>query len=279
MNLTKTKSGKINLHIWNKGGIYEMVLNLKKANEWNNIRFSVYPYPDIDLYITRDLRDGIPYPDESFHAIVVTRMIEHLTLEENRKFLLEIFRILKPGGVVRLSTPNLKEKVKNYIKRFDKYTEDSNEGNFQSYFWSVLDLHDQSNRVRMGGMLLEKARSGEISEKDMRESSGDVFDYILGKRNTDKNSPGKNIAYFFYGLRRRIMHFIHGRHPQSTREANMWMYDALSLHDELDEAGFKEIIEKEYNSSDIPEYSDFEFDTSPHGEYAIEPSLYMEGKK
>lgn len=44
------------------------------------------------------------FPDESFHIVHASHLVEHLT--EPRLFLKEAFRILKPGGYVILVTPN-----------------------------------------------------------------------------------------------------------------------------------------------------------------------------
>ncbi len=47
----------------------------------------------------------LPWSDQSFDAVFSTEGIEHL--ENHYSFLREIFRILKPGGVLVLTTPNI----------------------------------------------------------------------------------------------------------------------------------------------------------------------------
>jgi ubiquinone/menaquinone biosynthesis C-methylase UbiE len=54
----------------------------------------------IDLNINKKL----PYDDNSFDIITATEVIEHL--EDFRAILREIYRILKPNGMIVLSTPN-----------------------------------------------------------------------------------------------------------------------------------------------------------------------------
>jgi SAM-dependent methyltransferase len=52
-----------------------------------------------------DLNAATPWPEQSFDAIFSTEGIEHL--ENHFAFLREMCRILKPGGVLVLTTPNI----------------------------------------------------------------------------------------------------------------------------------------------------------------------------
>lgn len=61
-------------------------------------------YPDYTF------SDGVfppfPYEDNSFDSIITFQVIEHVKDDEN--FVKEIHRVLKPGGVALMSTPNIK---------------------------------------------------------------------------------------------------------------------------------------------------------------------------
>jgi len=51
-------------------------------------------------------RDAFPYPDESFELVLCCEIIEHLTVDPTH-MLVEIHRVLKPGGQLLVTTPNV----------------------------------------------------------------------------------------------------------------------------------------------------------------------------
>jgi predicted SAM-dependent methyltransferase len=54
-----------------------------------------------------DATRPFPYPDETFDRIFTEHMIEHITYEDGRRMLAECYRVMKPGGRLRVSTPDL----------------------------------------------------------------------------------------------------------------------------------------------------------------------------
>ena len=50
---------------------------------------------------------ALPYPDASFDRAMCLDVLEHLTFEDQPRALGELFRILKPGGELLVSVPNL----------------------------------------------------------------------------------------------------------------------------------------------------------------------------
>ena len=57
--------------------------------------------------LKHDLRNPLPYENNSVDFIYNEHFIEHLTVKEGLRFLSECFRVLKKGGVLRIAGPSL----------------------------------------------------------------------------------------------------------------------------------------------------------------------------
>lgn len=62
-----------------------------------------------------DVRNGLPYEDNSVDYIYSEDFFEHLTRREGLAFLKECKRVLKPNQPLRIATPDLEAKLKRYI--------------------------------------------------------------------------------------------------------------------------------------------------------------------
>lgn len=76
---------------------------------WINV--DVFGGPDVYRW---DFTKGLPFSDSTVDMVYTEHFIEHLTKEDGLAFLTEICRVLKPGGVLRLSTPSLDFLVECY---------------------------------------------------------------------------------------------------------------------------------------------------------------------
>lgn len=72
---------------------------------WLNSDIAGTPGTDIGLDITKPL----PFRDESLHGIYGSEVIEHIPKQGVIPFLREAIRVLKPGGALRLTTPDIVE--------------------------------------------------------------------------------------------------------------------------------------------------------------------------
>lgn len=78
---------------------------------WLNVDINCYR-PDI-RYL--DAGKPYPFPDHSFDYIYTEHLFEHLSIEEQTIMLQECYRILKPGGRMRLAMPNLHFLMELYL--------------------------------------------------------------------------------------------------------------------------------------------------------------------
>lgn len=75
-------------------------------------------------YLEFDSREPYPFEDGSFEWAHAEHFIEHLKLEEVIGWLTDVRRVLKPGGHVRLSTPDLRRYVEGYLDRGNGFFEE-----------------------------------------------------------------------------------------------------------------------------------------------------------
>jgi SAM-dependent methyltransferase len=64
----------------------------------------------------RDLTKGIPHPAGSVDAIYSSHMLEHLEPNDALFVLRECYRVLRPGGTLRIVVPDLKFIVRAYLE-------------------------------------------------------------------------------------------------------------------------------------------------------------------
>lgn len=80
-----------------------------RLDGWVNIDLET-PEADIHFDVTR----RIPLPDSSARFIYHEHMMEHITVEEGAFGLRDWLRLLEPGGVLRIATPDLQYVIERY---------------------------------------------------------------------------------------------------------------------------------------------------------------------
>jgi predicted SAM-dependent methyltransferase len=100
---------------------------LNAASGWVNIDSSLnawlakwgwktrIPYPK-NIYI-RDVRKGLPFPNNSAEVIYCSHFLEHLTKDDAVSFIKECQRVLITAGVIRIIVPDLAQYAEEYVKR------------------------------------------------------------------------------------------------------------------------------------------------------------------
>ena len=59
------------------------------------------------VFVCHDLRKGIPFTDASADNIFSSHFLEHLSRSDGCQLLTECYRVLKPGGTLRVGVPDL----------------------------------------------------------------------------------------------------------------------------------------------------------------------------
>ena len=77
-------------------------------------------YVNIDLYNDKaDLQcdvTALPYEDSSIDEIFASHIIEHFDFQQSWAVLAEWYRVLKPGGMLKIETPDFFESCKLFVE-------------------------------------------------------------------------------------------------------------------------------------------------------------------
>ncbi len=77
----------------------------------------VFNSPHVKAY---NLLKGIPLSNDQFDDTYHSQVLEHFPKEKAPDFIKECFRILKPGGIMRVVVPDLENIVNEYIKHLNE---------------------------------------------------------------------------------------------------------------------------------------------------------------
>jgi predicted SAM-dependent methyltransferase len=102
--------------------------------------------PD-ELGIRMDAAKRWPFADHSARAVRGEHVIEHLTFDEAEVCIREMFRVLEPGGVCRICTPDLEGIARAYVTRDEDALEIHRLHGYVAPTWS----HLPNNYMRMWG--------------------------------------------------------------------------------------------------------------------------------
>jgi predicted SAM-dependent methyltransferase len=136
-----------------------------KLHGWINT--DVLGIPGIDFPV--DILKPLPFPDSSLDAIYAGEVVEHIERRHVRPLLREACRVLKPGGVVRLTTPDLSSICEIYLGISKRATLEEHyttwlEEEFSPHYWMnamfrfwghhwVWDFEALSEEIRSSGFI------------------------------------------------------------------------------------------------------------------------------
>ncbi len=108
----------------------------------------------------------IPFPDESYDVILCNHVLEHV--EDDRRCMRELFRVLRPGGFAIMQVPMDYTRSSTFEDPTITRPEDR-----EKHFWQKDHLRlyglDYPDRLREAGFRVEEVRIGDTLGETLRE--------------------------------------------------------------------------------------------------------------
>ena len=250
--------------------------------------------------VVHDLSTGIPLPDASCEVVYHSHVLEHLKRADAQFFMRECFRVLKPGGILRVAVPDLEQICRQYLLTLDRALAKETHAACD-YEWIMLELFDQMVRPRSGGGMRAYLQQTPLpNEAFVYERIGEEGRQLVSSLRAStarvEHSPGcssSSIAAFLrrmgrrmgVTLARKLIFWADGhRLMEAYRlgrfrmrgEVHQWMYDRYSLSQLMMSVGLKDPRQESALTSRIPRWTDVPLDVLPDHTVRKPDSLFME---
>ena len=241
-----------------------------------------------------DIRRGFPFGDEKVDACYASHVLEHLARANARQFILECFRVLKPGGIIRLVVPDLEAIARQYLVCLDGADQGAPNAE-NDYEWIVLEMMDQMVRKSPGGEMFQYLTSGNVKNREfvVARCGVEAEKLISNKGDTNPHRPTDiyRVGYCFRRLREELAGWLsavvlgaegyevvkEGLFRRSG-QLHLWMYDQYSLRRLLGQSGFSDIRLCRADESRIPGWQAYNLDMEST-RIRKPDSLFMEAVK
>jgi len=225
-----------------------------------------------------------------------SHMIEHIRVQDVQRFLRDCLRVMKPGGIIRVATPDLERLCAVYLQKLTDSAADDRE-------WAVIELLDQLVREQSGGAMLGYLRRNPLpNEGFVLERIGEEGRELLAsirRHAAPQGTPGDHRDCAGKRLRKRLQQgktrlkeslitrwygadalqaLAIGKFRLSG-EVHQWLYDRASLASALHAAGFCEPVVRGAAESAIANWSGYALDTTAAGVVVKPDSMFMEAWK
>lgn len=264
--------------------------------DWENVDF----VPAHASVKACDLRAGVPYPEGSFDVVYHSHVLEHFSKKAAPHFLGECFRVLKPGGVLRVAVPDLEGIARCYLRALENAAQDIT-GSDSNHEWMVLEMYDQTVRDVSGGECAAYFQRKPFPNWEfVALRVGSYADLLRQAVQNGPSSPGnrnigeppRNWSYIARNpgkvIRNKLLRGLLGAEDweclqigrfRNGGEIHKWMYDSHSLACLLRAVGFTGPKRRTASESGIPDRPSFRLDCEADGKPYKADSLYMEAIK
>ena len=212
-----------------------------------------------DGVIAHDLSKGIPLPDQSCEVVYHSHVLEHIPRDSAPDFLKECYRVLAPGGILRIAVPDLERICRTYIEKLELAAAGDTAA-AHDYEWIMLEMYDQTVRNKSGGGMRDYIaaprlhnpdfilqRIGEEGEGLIRALREPAAPATAAPRRSFftrlKNVPGRLAGIYGRAVTRILLGkrnamALEAGQMRLSGEVHQWMYDRYSLGRLLAATGF-----------------------------------------
>jgi len=246
-----------------------LLVNLGCGSRFHPLWINFDIEPTDGKVFASDLRKPIPLPASCADVVYHSHLLEHLSKSDGSRLLADCYRILKPGGIIRIVVPDLEQLARLYIEKMEEAMAGDDDASHH-YEWVLVEMLDSMTRAKPGGAMLDwwisKAPRGEaFIQKRMGQES---FQTLSALRE-------RGLLPTYHDLR-------DPEHLGTFRlagEVHLWMYDRYSLTKLLLHNGFSNVKKVSADSSRISGFNSFFLDCDEDGRIRRPDSLFVEALK
>lgn len=207
---------------------------------------------------------GIPFADARFDGVYHARLLEKLARGQVLPFLRECFRVLRPGGILRVTTNDLESLLKSYLDTLAEVRA-GEPGAWERLRWMQAELCAPWDKTGPRDQL----------EAMWRGASDSTAAFIRSRVGTALDAIPREPAPRLNAMPEIPLGYPTAEGVPSTDRIR-WLYDACTLSALLEEAGFEDTRSVAFAESALP---DFTLDTAPDGSPRYPHSLHLEARK
>ncbi len=174
-------------------------------SDWVNIDWEANSSNVQQMNLSKPLR----FENEKFDFVYTSHFIEHITYLQAEMLLKECYRVLSPGGIIRIITPDFEKICREYLRQIES-------GSLQKSEFVKFTLIDQMVRNKPGG---ESSAWRALSQgnTDLKEFMSLWTGAPVGHRQS-KIFAKSRLLLFWKNITRAL------KNPQSLKRYLLWKY-------------------------------------------------------